>query len=155
MRGKACQLRHVGISHRITPAYAGKRVAVRSDLGTIRDHPRVCGEKMKSNPTTKKPKGSPPRVRGKDVLDALRRAENGITPAYAGKSRPRCRFSCCPGDYPRVCGEKLSTTSTDIHPAGSPPRVRGKVAVHVILGGAVWITPAYAGKSKSSRLVLD
>ena len=29
-------------------------------------------------------------------------------------------------DHPRLCGEKLSTTSTDIHPAGSPPRMRGK-----------------------------
>ena len=45
VRGKG-QGQGDGCNHQgITPACAGKRVAVRSDLGTIRDHPRVCGEK--------------------------------------------------------------------------------------------------------------
>ena len=45
MRGKACQLRHVGISHRITPAYAGKRGRKEVAPMSNRDHPRICGEK--------------------------------------------------------------------------------------------------------------
>ena len=50
-----------------------------------------------------------------------------------------------------MCGEKLSTTSTDIHPAGSPPRVRGKVLVTVFLCFCAGITPACAGKSRAMR----
>ena len=46
-----------------------------------------------------------------------------------------------------MCGEKQFYAHPCTTFPGSPPRVRGKVAVHVILGGAVWITPAYAGKS--------
>ena len=46
VRGKAPINRHQAEEHGITLAYAGKRVAVRSDLGTIRDHPRACGEKF-------------------------------------------------------------------------------------------------------------
>ena len=45
-----------------------------------------------------------------------------------------------------MCGEKLSTTSTDIHPAGSPPRMRGKGGLAGLDSGDEGITPAYAGK---------
>ena len=86
VRGKESR-RQIGIKiGGITPAYAGKRVAVRSDLGTIRDHPRVCGEKlfeMGGNPDAW---GSPPRMRGKDVRQELQHSGRGIIPAYAGKS---------------------------------------------------------------------
>ena len=46
-----------------------------------------------------------------------------------------------------MCGKKLSTTSTDIHPAGSPPRMRGEDIFPDGLPCAVRITPACAGKS--------
>ena len=73
-----------------------------------------------------------------------------ITPAYAGKRRSDWIIRSIYWDHPRVCGEKLSTTSTDIHPAGSPPRMRGK---GVSLSGHISvkrITPAYAGKSSAA-----
>ena len=70
-----------------------------------------------------------------------------ITPAYAGKSTHQPPSGRGTRDHPRVCGEKLSTTSTDIHPAGSPPRVRGKVSAGKILLHDGGITPACAGKS--------
>ena len=127
MRGKEGDELGLGQTIRITPAYAGKSKSLPSLHIGSRDHPRVCGEKPQNQKTPPQLIGSPPRVRGKALHFNPHRTGFGITPAYAGKSRPRCRFSCCPGDYPRVCGEKLSTTSTDIHPAGSPPRVRGKV----------------------------
>ena len=128
MRGKA------GLSHGclvlvgITPAYAGKRVAVRSDLGTIRDHPRVCGEKIEMPYELLLKEGSPPHVRGK---------------AWG---------RCCPDrlrwDHPCVCGEK-DKTSVELAPgAGSPPRVRGKVFGQVLAALVLGITPAYAGKSR-------
>ena len=73
-----------------------------------------------------------------------------ITPAYAGKRKRPKRWVRPPKDHPRVCGEKLSTTSTDIHPAGSPPRMRGKGAVLDGVIPALRITPAYAGKRAAS-----
>ena len=53
-----------------------------------------------------------------------------------------------------MCGEKLSTTSTDIHPAGSPPRMRGKGAVLDGVIPALRITPACAGKRGHLRGLL-
>ena len=90
--------------------------------------------------------GSPPRMRGKvrPLLDTIR--DNGITPAYAGKSPAPVRLCWMLGDHPRVCGEKRMYA---VHPArawGSPPRMRGKVGTHTARKIAAGITPAYAGK---------
>ena len=50
----------------------------------------------------------------------------GITPAYAGK-RVRCSQQALPRtDHPRMCGEKVSSTSPMKCLKGSPPHVRGK-----------------------------
>ena len=98
------------------------------------------------------PLRSPPRVRGKALHAELACFRVGITPAYAGKSCSSwLRCSRC-GDHPRVCGEK-SAGQAWVHPArGSPPRMRGKADIAVSLNGLEGITPAYAGKSFSSRL---
>ena len=66
MRGKVHDVKSYYDHRRITPAYAGKRLG--GDLIEPRggDHPRVCGEKGKAQPDFSDPKGSPPRMRGKD-----------------------------------------------------------------------------------------
>ena len=46
MRGKVRTRRALGPSDGITPAYAGKRDGQVEDHGAVRDHPRVCGEKV-------------------------------------------------------------------------------------------------------------
>ena len=112
---------------RITPACAGKSQLVKAFQRRSWDHPRVCGEKYRPSARLLIFGGSPPRVRGKVSVRAAWRPYHGITPACAGKSRSQPRLPCTGRDHPRACGEKLSTTSTDIHPAGSPPPVRGKV----------------------------
>ena len=65
MRGKAeshpCQSSLPGI----TPAYAGKRVYYSRHQKSTRDHPRVCGEKLKVILVKVAFRGSPPRMRGK------------------------------------------------------------------------------------------
>ena len=68
MRGKADYTPVVDVRVRITPAYAGKSdnfVAALSDFG---DHPRVCGEKCPWYLPFRSSSGSPPRMRGKDLL---------------------------------------------------------------------------------------
>ena len=111
----------------ITPAYAGKRHCPRSRPGRIRDHPRVCGEKAVTGEGQETWKGSPPRMRGKAAVAALKGHAAGITPAYAGKSIHA--LLCVPASY------------------GSPPRMRGKVSLVSLVLSMLGITPAYAGKS--------
>ena len=86
MRGKARMiLIHVN-GERITPAYAGKS-------GWFQRRLQHGG-------------GSPPRMRGKDLVKFCLCPRFGITPAYAGKRRRTFGPCGCPKDHPRVCGEK-------------------------------------------------
>ena len=91
MRGKGPRPFFEDMETRITPAYAGKRCSQRLELVSIRDHPRLCGEKCVTCQLEMLTRGSPPPMRGKGppVADMWKRS--GITPAYAGKSR-HCRL---------------------------------------------------------------
>ena len=85
MRGKETMLRFIQIEHRITPAYAGKRAYFAIEVLSVRDHPRLCGEKFQKNRRSPCYKGSPPPMRGKVYENGKKVAAGGITPAYAGK----------------------------------------------------------------------
>ena len=65
MRGKAMLsprgARFVGI----TPAYAGKSGTVAGAVRGRGDHPRICGEKLSLQNSTRPLSGSPPHMRGK------------------------------------------------------------------------------------------
>ncbi len=114
MRGKVWCAEFRRISEGITPAYAGKRRSVLVLLQADRDHPRICGEKLEAVFPRFDHLGSPPHMRGKVPSSAegegqgkdhpricgekrsgaeQRDAGQGITPAYAGKSRSRF-FRC-------------------------------------------------------------
>ena len=72
---------------RITPACAGKRNAPMTRPSCWTDHPRVCGEKQAPLFIVFLGPGSPPRVRGKVLMQPGFADALGITPACAGKSR--------------------------------------------------------------------
>ena len=92
------------------------------------------------------PLRSPPRMRGKVWLHQKPGRVPGITPAYAGKSQ-RTAFPVAGGqDHPRVCGEKCPNCGRKMKQQGSPPRVRGKVAIAMYTSNKTGITPACAGK---------
>ena len=65
MRGKARLLLDILIFCRITPAYAGKSVAQAALNVIMRDHPRLCGEKILLENSMFDIGGSPPPMRGK------------------------------------------------------------------------------------------
>ena len=90
--------------------------------------------------------GSPPRMRGKGIGTSNVSVGNRITPAYAGKSFPVNLVSRQLQDHPRVCGEKTVFRTNGPTTEGSPPRMRGKVALLLPRAGCGGITPAYAGK---------
>ena len=101
------------------------------------------------------PLRSPPRMRGK--VHPAHHAEqgDGITPAYAGKSRCNLPSTAPWKDHPRVCGEKASPMMKPAPPLGSPPRVRGKAKKRCRSCPLTRITPAYAGKSFGSFCFLS
>ena len=106
VRGKAGAPRRVLWLFGITPACAGKRSVALKFVKILKDHPRVCGEKVLLLPPLPQPLW--------------------ITPACAGKSsgiRLDCKLD---EDHPRVCGEKHTLVKVLLHLVGSPPRVRGK-----------------------------
>ena len=98
---------------------------LRSDVDG--DHPRTCGEKSISITSSVLTGGSPPHMRGKEIVaaDPLRRV--GITPAHAGKSNIGDAMDNTTEDHPRTCGEKGDKVKHCFHVLGSPPHMRGKV----------------------------
>ena len=110
----------------VSPAYAGKSQTAGTPCSSVRDHPRMCGEKLWPTCPHAPNAGSPPRMRG--------------------KVRIPCWRSVSAGDHPRMCGEKGLNPVLAAYNGGSPPHVRGKVPPACCFCPALGITPACAGK---------
>ena len=146
MRGKGRRNGRAFPGNGITPAYAGKSGHAINPNVCGQDHPRVCGEKHTNISVRPIPPGSPPRMRGKDLVKFCLCPRFGITPAYAGKS-PRTPLAASHArDHPRVCGEKYTCAAVRAGSLGSPPRMRGKGNMPKNTKYSTRITPAYAGK---------
>ena len=91
---------------RITPAWAGKSGISHAYRPRPRDHPRVGGEKSRTQSGNLATRGSPPRGRGKAWRDIRGCWSARITPAWAGKSYVLISEVLVPEDHPRVGGEK-------------------------------------------------
>ena len=90
-------------------------------------------------------------MRGKQSYLHASAFASGITPADAGKTLRVFGFKLLDEDHPRGCGENYILNCEVEHLAGSPPRMRGKLAV---IGGMIAvtrITPADAGKTKGEK----
>ena len=86
MRGKLGSFNECFLKLRITPAHAGKtHISVVDYLGA-KDHPRACGENIKTGEYTNADKGSPPRMRGKLGEPTEDESADRITPAHVGKT---------------------------------------------------------------------
>ena len=152
MRGKAHFKYFSKSKIRITPAYAGKRLGyARLTLG-VRDHPRLCGEKLIPILYRCGNRGSPPPMRGKAPYYAALTLHIRITPAYAGKSIPPDLPQPARQDHPRLCGEKCGGQVAIDNKTGSPPPMRGKAWAEAKAPADERITPAYAGKSKLCKV---
>ena len=167
VRRKLCDIGKLLVTHRITPAHAGKRSARQAHHRRPPDHPRACGEnhtasllpsRMKGSPRACGEngsfclvkmwlRGSPPRVRGKPPPREVVFADVGITPACAGKTLGCPAAPTRSEDHPRVCGENCWKRLRISWTGGSPPRVRGKPALLTLECDGFGITPACAGKT--------
>ena len=152
MRGKVKSEKMDLVQFRITPAYAGKRMAQLRRFKKLQDHPRLCGEKNQIIAVCGIVVGSPPPMRGKVEHLKEHYWYSGITPAYAGKSR--CVAAACVfrEDHPRLCGEKIFLCFVIMGLIGSPPPMRGKAKKNAYTPIYSGITPAYAGKSQTTNL---
>ena len=90
-------------------------------------------------------------MRGKHFDSCQQFAVFRITPAHAGKTRPRRPVDSHNGDHPRACGENPYFLDKEKAFPGSPPRMRGKRegTIDRLVGSG--ITPAHAGKTICNR----
>ncbi len=114
---------------RITPAFAGSTFAADFHAHVEPDHPRVCGEHLRSSPIARSTIGSPPRLRG--ALIASRKPSAGAV------------------DHPRVCGEHGGARRGGAGGLGSPPRLRGARSANARCDPQRRITPAFAGSTST------
>ena len=91
--------------------------------------------------------GSSPRVRGKPDLVEFDGGHGGLIPARAGKTVSRWSLSASTGAHPRACGENFRVTMCATMPAGSSPRVRGKLTDADQRQRVRRLIPARAGKT--------
>ena len=149
-RGKESQIFALSVSKGNTPACAGKSYTTIHGISGFWDHPRVRGGKHPPGSELMGGQGSPPRARGKGPAAMVVQRGGGITPACAGKSLSVYDRGYRPWDHPRVRGEKGRSPRRSSASWGSPPRARGKAG---LVTGALCeqgITPACAGKSKTT-----
>ena len=146
-RGKVKICRIFSACPGITPACAGKRQDGVIIVRTVKDHPRLRGEKDFGTKSRALRRGSPPLARGKDSLPLRWYNISGITPACAGKSGQAAVCERPRRDHPRLRGEKPPASAASIARAGSPPLARGKAQLQPSARCWIRITPACAGKS--------
>ena len=147
VRGKrpCCLLGRGGVG--LIPARAGKTTSIRRHRCSPRAHPRACGENASLDLESSVFIGSSPRVRGKRRGRGRPTDHDGLIPARAGKTRATARKSSGAQAHPRACGENVVPEQAQVDPAGSSPRVRGKLG-HDLLGDeADGLIPARAGKT--------
>ena len=130
---------------RITPAYAGTTRNLLVDGSGKRDHPRLRGNYFPIVDKVPLIMGSPPLTR--ELLDASRRsgAAAGITPAYAGTTRPAVTWKKTDRDHPRLRGNYNAIDASSASNPGSPPLTRELRFNPADPVRAKGITPAYAG----------
>ena len=131
----------------ITPAHAGKTCCRPVLRLSGADHPRACGENIRSGEEEHLFDGSPPRMRGKHLEVARILGLNRITPAHAGKTNSMTFRTSRAADHPRACGENAITAPVNAFIGGSPPRMRGKQRKWSSTRRRRRITPAHAGKT--------
>ena len=124
MRGSHCLNTRYHVLRGIIPAYAGLTKWHKMVFFCQRDHPRVCGAHLYSNPESYPATGIIPRMRGSlkyklcrlpsvGIIPRMRGSRIGATifcvtygiiPAYAGLTALTESTKPSPRDHPRVCG---------------------------------------------------
>ncbi len=141
--------RHTGRvrERRIIPACAGNARRVRSCRTTSTDHPRMRGERYKSESDIIAAFGSSPHARGTPVGASGECDRFRIIPACAGNATADKRRGGTRADHPRMRGERTSRASHRPATPGSSPHARGTPARDGTRPVPHRIIPACAGNA--------
>ena len=147
MRGTRTPASRESVQNGIIPAYAGNTSLSGNleDFGG--DHPRVCGEHVRTDRGIEARAGSSPRMRGTLREGMGSNTYTGIIRAYAGNTVCRPIPHLSRGDHPRVCGEHIEYKVEGASSQGSSPRMRGTRRSCAGSGQYAGIIPAYAGNT--------
>ena len=151
MRGQAPDHYRLNPEPRITPADAGTSFQIAFFVSPNQDHPRGCGDKHHGACGTQCHRGSPPRMRGQDLIGPAAASILRITPADAGTRNLLGYMATGMEDHPRGCGDKSIRAVLATSAAGSPPRMRGQEIHQSDSMRVVRITPADAGTRQRCR----
>ena len=132
----------------LIPACAGKTTSNHWRARSSPAHPRVCGENRRAFSHRLKREGSSPRVRGKRLALVEPVHPGRLIPACAGKTPGSSKSPHEASAHPRVCGENVREVSLTAIPAGSSPRVRGKLFAVFCEVFTIGLIPACAGKTR-------
>ena len=91
--------------HRITPACAGNTFRDSFYIGSLKDHPRMCGKYHFFSSFLFSLQGSPPHVREIHIYFLHIFLYTRITPACAGNTFSLFVYICFLEDHPRMCGK--------------------------------------------------
>ena len=148
-RGKQAFVSRFATSIGLIPAWAGKTRRRDDCLSRMGAHPRVGGENLVETSLLASCPGSSPRGRGKLDGELLGQVDDGLIPAWAGKTLAAsgCAAGC--GAHPRVGGENLACALPSAVTQGSSPRGRGKPDLDQSQTLVLRLIPAWAGKTPS------
>ena len=85
MREELICARPMPVYGRITPAHAGRIIALFFRQFSAQDHPRACGKNIAAYIGISESTGSPPRMREESHSYIKWKLCGGITPAHAGR----------------------------------------------------------------------
>ena len=150
MRGTPPDHTRRPVAVRFIPAHAGNtgKCVARGQQSTV--HPRACGEHIQEDVDSPRLCGSSPRMRGTPGFHRHTLPRNRFIPAHAGNTLSGSLCLDQEAVHPRACGEHSSSSSSDICPAGSSPRMRGTRKRPLPNWQADRFIPAHAGNTSAS-----
>ena len=148
MRGAQTRLVDFQALVGIIPADAGSTGRDLLFACRLKDHPRGCGEHVKSKGASPFVSESSPRMRGARSCRCRGRCQGGIIPADAGSTFSLLLGRCAGGDHPRGCGEHIPDTGLAGRDPGSSPRMRGARKNYGEHIASQRIIPADAGSTR-------
>ena len=142
--------RPLGFRHSRSPVHPrayGEEAGYCAPSTTPSVHPRAYGEECVSVATRSAASGSPPCVRGRELLQLAQPTGQRFTPVRTGKSHgTAARLSSLPV-HPRAYGEEIPVGLAVGDDAGSPPCVRGRGMQRSPSMSRTRFTPVRTGKS--------
>ena len=133
LRGKPMKSSSRGYAAGLTPAPAGKTAHINIKIDAFRAHPRACGENPKMLQEDLYKQGSPPRLRGKPMMNINDMHSVGLTPAPAGKTSTPYHRLYRPQAHPRACGENFALAVTLCPCRRLTPAPAGKTCLDIFL----------------------